>query len=147
MLFCHNGTTNHTAFNLSLTRQQQLCQPHFFSSTLSEQNVSAGYEEEKEMPPFQHILLFLLLMTFSVVTISGNCMVMLAVARERALHTATNYFITSLAVSDCVVGLFVMPFSAAYEAWDQKWIFGDDFCDVWHSFDVLGCTVRKFIRI
>jgi hypothetical protein len=60
-----------------------------------------------------------------------------AVLRERTLHTATNYFITSLAVSDCLVGLVVMPFSAAYEAMSQKWIFGPDWCDVWHSFDVL----------
>jgi len=69
-----------------------------------------------------------------------------AVLRERTLHTATNYFITSLAVSDCLVGLVVMPFSTAYEAMSQKWIFGPDWCDVWHSFDVLVRWRRTFLN-
>jgi len=36
-----------------------------------------------------------------------------------------------------------MPFSAAYEAMDQKWIFGTDWCDIWHSFDVLVIEINN----
>ena len=64
----------------------------------------------------------------------------LSLFRERNLHTATNYFITSLAVADCLVGLVVMPFSAAYEAMGQNWVFGEDWCDVWKALDVLAST-------
>eukprot|EP00095_Tigriopus_kingsejongensis_P008790 snap_masked-scaffold120_size336265-processed-gene-2.7 protein:Tk08790 transcript:snap_masked-scaffold120_size336265-processed-gene-2.7-mRNA-1 annotation:"dopamine receptor" len=93
-----------------------------------------------QQPQFEHIFLFLLLLSFCLATVVGNILVVLAVLRERSLHTATNYFITSLAVADCLVGLVVMPFSAAYEAMGQQWIFGPDLCDAWHSLDVLAST-------
>lgn len=64
----------------------------------------------------------------------------MAVIRERYLHTSTNYFITSLAVADCLVGLVVMPFSALYEVLQHTWLFGTDWCDIWRSLDVLFST-------
>ncbi|XP_063230942.1 dopamine receptor 2-like, partial [Bacillus rossius redtenbacheri] len=85
-------------------------------------------------------LLLLLLLLFSVTTVFGNTLVILAVVRERYLHTATNYFVTSLAVADCLVGLVVMPFSAVYEVLEHTWFFGGDWCDVWRSLDVLFST-------
>lgn len=69
---------------------------------------------------FEYPMLFLGLSILSCLTIFGNALVIAAVLRERTLHTATNYFITSLAVSDILVGTVVMPFSAYYEAMDQK---------------------------
>ncbi|KAL5284375.1 GPRDOP2 family protein [Megaselia abdita] len=84
------------------------------------------------------LLVFLFL--FSFATVFGNSLVILAVIRERYLHTATNYFIGSLAVADCLVGLVVMPFSALYEVLDNTWFFGTDWCDIWRSLDVLFST-------
>lgn len=84
------------------------------------------------------LLAFLFL--FSFATVFGNSLVILAVIRERYLHTSTNYFIGSLAVADCLVGLVVMPFSALYEVLDNTWFFGTDWCDIWRSLDVLFST-------
>lgn len=85
-------------------------------------------------------LLSVVLMAFCMVTVFGNCLVIIAVVRERYLHTATNYFITSLAFADFLVGLVVMPVSAIHEVLDRCWIFGINACDVWRSLDVLFST-------
>lgn len=87
----------------------------------------------------ERISLCLLLLFFALSTIFGNGLVVVAVSRERYLHTVTNYFIMSLAVADCLVGLLVMPFSAIYDSFSY-WFFGPDFCDVWRSFDVLASS-------
>ncbi|XP_035739714.1 dopamine receptor 2-like [Vespa mandarinia] len=84
--------------------------------------------------------LAVVLFLFSVATVFGNSLVILAVIRERYLHTATNYFVTSLAFADCLVGLVVMPFSAIYEVLENRWLFTTDWCDVWRSLDVLFST-------
>lgn len=112
--------------------------PHYNIATMI--NNTATYQSSLVVVEFQNFGVFVLLFAFSLITVGGNGLVILAVGRERALHTPTNYFVTSLAVSDALVGLVVMPFSAAYEAVGQKWSFGSDWCDAWHSFDVLGST-------
>lgn len=86
------------------------------------------------------ISLLAFLFLFSFATVFGNTLVIMAVIRERYLHTSTNLFVTSLAVADCLVGLVVMPFSALYEVLENTWFFGTDWCDIWRSLDVLFST-------
>lgn len=54
------------------------------------------------------------LLIFPVLTLFGNVLVIMSVARERTLQTATNYFIVSLAVADLLVAVIVMPFGVYY---------------------------------
>lgn len=106
-------------------------------------NTSSGYQDawEKWTELIQDRAVVVgLLLSFSMCTVFGNMLVILAVIRERYLHTPTNYFITSLAVADCLVGLVVMPFSALYEVLGHTWFFGTDWCDIWRSLDVLFST-------
>ena len=52
-----------------------------------------------------------LLVLIPMLTVFGNSLVVVSVIREKALRTATNYFIVSLATSDVMVALLVMPLS------------------------------------
>ena len=69
----------------------------------------------------------------------GNGLVVVAIAVDRRLKGVQHWFIGSLAVSDLLVGLFIMPFSLATELMGY-WAFGDVICQLWLSTDVLLCT-------
>ncbi|TRZ22260.1 hypothetical protein HGM15179_004830 [Zosterops borbonicus] len=74
-----------------------------------------------------------------VITLCGNIIVCLAVTRDRRLRSLTNYIIVSLAITDLLLGLLVLPFSALYEL-TRKWLFGSIFCNIYISLDVMLCT-------
>lgn len=64
-------------------------------------------------PPYNFYAVLLVLLIFCVVF--GNVLVCLAVSRERALQTTTNYLIVSLAVSDLLLATLVMPWGVYLE--------------------------------
>ncbi|XP_063586938.1 alpha-1A adrenergic receptor-like [Penaeus indicus] len=74
-----------------------------------------------------------------VLTIGGNMLVLLAVYMSRNLRSSTHYLIVNLAVADLLLGTTVLPFSATLEV-SGKWYFGQVFCEVWATADVLCCT-------
>jgi hypothetical protein len=116
----------------------------FFSSPSSVDNVT-NFDLTNSMnedPDFtiHHPVLAVILGVMCLMVIAGNVLVMVAIRRERNLQTVTNYFVASLSAADCLVGLIVMPFSVVHEVMNKSWIFGQDWCDLWHSFDVLAST-------
>ena len=72
-------------------------------------------------------------------TVIGNVLVCVAVCLVRKLRRPCNYLLVSLAVSDLCVAVLVMPTALLYEVL-KNWSFGQLFCDIWVSFDVLCCT-------
>ncbi|KAH9416944.1 receptor, partial [Dermatophagoides pteronyssinus] len=84
--------------------------------------------------------LAILLGIICIIVVFGNGLTMLSICKERYLRTVTNYFVASLAFADCLVGSIVMPFSVVHEVMNKWWIFGQDWCDLWHSFDVLASS-------
>ncbi|XP_011700882.1 PREDICTED: 5-hydroxytryptamine receptor 1E-like, partial [Wasmannia auropunctata] len=55
----------------------------------------------------------------------------------------SNCLVTSLAVSDLLVGLVVMPPAIIYQV-SGDWYFGYTLCHIWLSADVLNCTASIF---
>jgi len=72
-------------------------------------------------------------------TVVGNVLVCTAVAIVRRLRTPSNLLIVSLAVSDLLVAVLVMPLAIAYEVMG-RWSYGQHVCDMWTSLDVMLCT-------
>ncbi|XP_055965386.1 D(3) dopamine receptor [Sorex fumeus] len=70
----------------------------------------------------------------------GNGLVCVAVLRERALQTTTNYLVVSLAVADLLVATLVMPWVVYLEVTGGVWKFSRVCCDVFVTLDVMMCT-------
>ncbi|XP_054647416.1 histamine receptor H2a [Dunckerocampus dactyliophorus] len=85
------------------------------------------------------ILIGLILTFLILLTIGGNVLVCLAVCASRRLRCLTNCFIVSLAVTDLLLGLVVLPFSAHLQLTDD-WPLGPVFCNFYISMDVMLCT-------
>ncbi|XP_067103730.1 5-hydroxytryptamine receptor 4 [Osmerus mordax] len=94
--------------------------------------------ERDSMPKWIALICFLSLVM--LMTVLGNLLVMVAVCKDRRLRKIkTNYFIVSLAFADLLVSVLVMPFGAI-ELIHQNWIYGETFCLVRTSLDVLLTT-------
>lgn len=88
---------------------------------------------------WQKVLISLFLTILTVGTVIGNSLVCIAVGIVRRLQSPSNLLIVSLAVSDLLVALLVMPYATVYEV-ESYWILGRMMCDAWTSLDVLLCT-------
>ncbi|CAL8395286.1 unnamed protein product [Arctogadus glacialis] len=83
-----------------------------------------------------------LALTLSLITFAttlSNAFVIATIYQSRKLHTPANFLIASLAVTDLLVSILVMPVSALYTVC-QTWTLGQAVCDIWLSSDITCCT-------
>ncbi|KAI4872433.1 hypothetical protein NFI96_010143 [Prochilodus magdalenae] len=85
------------------------------------------------------ILLSLTLSVLAVLTTAINSLVITAIIVTRKLHHPANYLICSLAVTDLLVAILVMPFSIIYIV-KETWVMGQVMCNIWLSVDITCCT-------
>ncbi|XP_072301546.1 histamine receptor H2b [Eucyclogobius newberryi] len=86
------------------------------------------------------ILLWLALIFHIIITITGNVLVCLAVGLSRRLWRISNCFVVSLAITDLLLGVLVLPLSASVELRRGRWSLGGVLCNLYISVDVMLCT-------
>ncbi|XP_059211624.1 dopamine receptor D4b [Centropristis striata] len=79
-----------------------------------------------------------------VTVIGGNVLVCLSVYLEKALKTTTNYFIVSLAFSDLLLAVLVLPLFVYAEFQGGVWSLNMLMCDGLMTMDVMLCTASIF---
>ena len=73
------------------------------------------------------VLLAFFITCIMILIVVGNMLVCIAISTEKSLKPVQNWFIASLAVSDFLLGLVIMPFSLARELMGY-WMFGQIWC-------------------
>ncbi|XP_051885539.1 D(4) dopamine receptor-like [Pristis pectinata] len=106
-------------------------------------NVSGGAVLEPPLPG-HHVPALVLGTLLILLIIAGNLLVCLSVCTERPLRTATNVFIASLAVSDLLLALLVLPLYVFQEFQGGVWTLGPGLCDYLMTMDVMLCTASIF---
>ncbi|XP_045440991.1 5-hydroxytryptamine receptor 1D [Pipistrellus kuhlii] len=85
------------------------------------------------------ISLAVVLAVITLATVLSNAFVLTTIFLTRKLHSPANYLIGSLATTDLLVSILVMPISIAYTI-THTWSFGQVLCDIWLSSDITCCT-------
>ncbi|KYN06445.1 5-hydroxytryptamine receptor 1 [Cyphomyrmex costatus] len=98
-----------------------------------------------EFSPYNAIEAFFLtalLLFITFLTVAGNATIFFIIIYFKRFRRS-NYLVISLAVSDLLVGLVVMPPAIVYQV-SGDWYFGSISCHIWLSADVLNCTASIF---
>ncbi|XP_072546560.1 5-hydroxytryptamine receptor 1B [Salminus brasiliensis] len=96
-------------------------------------------DDEAELSLAFQVTLASALGLLTLATAMSNAFVIATISRSRKLHTPANFLIGSLAVTDLLVSVLVMPISALYTV-SHSWSLGQVACDVWLSSDITCCT-------
>uniref|UniRef100_A0A3P8PWI3 G-protein coupled receptors family 1 profile domain-containing protein n=1 Tax=Astatotilapia calliptera TaxID=8154 RepID=A0A3P8PWI3_ASTCA len=85
------------------------------------------------------VLLNIVLSCISLITAALNLLVIISVSHFRKLHTPSNILLLSLAVSDFLVGLLLMPLEIFRNT--ACWVLGDVMCSVyWYLTSNITCA-------
>ncbi|XP_052442645.1 trace amine-associated receptor 13c-like [Carassius gibelio] len=99
--------------NLTAMNQSNMCQEF----SCPERSVSLSV----------YVILYVAAAAVSLLTVCGNLLVIISVSHFKQLHTPANILILSLAVSDLLVGVFVMPLHLSWLI-ESCWTSGPVMC-------------------
>lgn len=85
------------------------------------------------------ISLAVVLSLITLATTLSNSFVIATISESKKLQTPANFLIASLAVTDLLVSILVMPICVLYTV-THTWSLGQIVCDIWLSSDITCCT-------
>lgn len=85
------------------------------------------------------ISLAVILSVITLATTLSNAFVIATISQSKKLQTPANFLIASLAVTDLLVSILVMPICVLYTV-IHTWTLGQIVCDIWLSSDITCCT-------
>ncbi|KAM4560717.1 trace amine-associated receptor 13c-like [Fundulus diaphanus] len=114
-----------------------LCFPHLFNSSC--RKPTSSWTET--------VLLHTILSIISLLTVALNLLVIISISHFRQLHTPTNTILLSLAVSDFLLGLLLMPAEIIRNT--GCWFLGDLMCSLYNSlsFVITSASVGDMVLI
>lgn len=87
------------------------------------------HERGRQMQDLWDAIPMTLVYSFTLLAgIAGNLIVCIVIVRHPTMHTATNYYLFNLALSDMVYLLFGLPFEILIFWHQYPWMFGLPFC-------------------
>ncbi|CAF0736549.1 unnamed protein product [Rotaria sp. Silwood1] len=95
---------------------------------------------------YQIILLSFAYGIISLLAVVGNTCIVYIVLRNRRMHSVTNYFICNLALADCLVACFAVPFQFQAAAL-QKWVLPHFLCKLAPFVQVLSVDVSIYTLV
>ncbi|XP_029013466.1 trace amine-associated receptor 9-like [Betta splendens] len=120
-----------STFSFSLVtetmEEAELCFPQLFNTSC----------KKRPRSQTEALLIYSLLPCFSLLTVVLNLLVIISISHFRQLHTPTNLLLLSLAVSDFLVGVLVVPFQILLI--EPCWFLGDLACVV--------CAILPFFSV
>ncbi|XP_071396730.1 trace amine-associated receptor 5-like [Centroberyx affinis] len=102
----------------------------------------------KQMHPHSEVMLiYILLSSISLLTVSLNLLVIISISHYSQLHTPTNLLLLSLAVSDFLTGLLLIPAEILFIV--SCWFLGDFICVLYYfvAFIVISASVGNMVLI
>lgn len=111
-----------------------------YNSSTNVANVSYSSQPgEKTSDLIFQASLAVVLCIITLATTLSNAFVIATISQSRKLHTPANFLIASLAVTDLLVSILVMPICILYTV-SHTWTLGQIVCDIWLSSDITCCT-------
>ncbi|XP_026886364.2 trace amine-associated receptor 13c-like [Electrophorus electricus] len=97
---------------------------------------------ERSLSTAIYTLLYLCVVAVVLLTVCGNLLIVISVCHFKQLHTPTNMLILSLAVSDCLVGVFLLPAELIWMI-ESCWIFSASYriCYTFMSYFLTGVSI------
>lgn len=99
-------------------------------------------------PRSEAVVLYTLFSSITVFTVALNLLVIISISHFRQLHSPTNLILLSLAISDLLVGLLVMPVESLRFI-ETCWLLGDLMCTLSYivGFTLTSASVGNMVLI